>query len=55
MAVIWALIVGLTIWLAGWAFGFKAFDAFIPLILLLATAAAWQAIKPFIDRQLGRS
>ena len=55
MAVIWALIVGLTIWLTGWAFGFKAFDAFIPVFLLLSAAAGWRAFKPFVDRQLGRS
>ena len=48
-----ALTVGLVFWIAAWAFGIKAFDAF------LLTVALWSArrpsmSKPFVDQLLGR-
>jgi len=54
MVVIWALIVGLVIWVSAWALGFKSFDAFLILLLLVVGAIAFRAIKPFLDQQLGR-
>jgi hypothetical protein len=54
MAVLIALTVGLVWWLAAWAFGIKAFDAFMLTAALVVGAAAFQLVKPFLDRLLGR-
>jgi hypothetical protein len=54
MVVIWALIVGLVIWVSAWALGLKSFDAFLVLLLLVVGAITFRAIKPFLDQQLGR-
>jgi len=54
MAVLIALTVGLVWWIAAWAFGIKAFDAFLVTALLVVSAAAFQLVKPFIDKMLGR-
>ncbi len=54
MAVFWALVVGLTIWIAGWAFGIKAIDTFMITIALVVAAAAYQMAKPYLLDQLGR-
>ncbi len=52
--VFWALIIGLVFWLVGWAFGFKAFDAFLVTMLFLVIAISIRAVRPFLQRQLGR-
>jgi hypothetical protein len=49
-----ALTVGLVWWIAAWAFGIKAFDAFLVTMFLVVSAAAYTLMKPFIDRTLGR-
>jgi hypothetical protein len=54
MAVLVALTVGLVWWIAAWAFGIKAFDAFLLTSALVIGAAAVQIFKPYIDRMLGR-
>jgi hypothetical protein len=54
MAVLVALTVGLVWWIAAWAFGIKAFDAFLLTAFLVVSAAAFHMAKPFIDRMLGR-
>jgi hypothetical protein len=54
MAVLVALTVGLVWWIAAWAFGIKAFDAFLLTALLVVSAAAFHIVKPFLDRMLGR-
>ncbi len=54
MAVLVALTVGLVWWIAAWAFGVKAFDAFLLTALLVVSAAAFQIVKPFLDKMLGR-
>jgi uncharacterized membrane protein len=48
------LVVGLVWWLAAWAFGIKAFDAFLLTAALVVGAAAYVMVKPFLDRMLGR-
>ena len=53
IVVIWALIVGLVIWVSAWALGVQAFDAFLVLLLLVVGAIA-SGHKPFLDQQLGR-
>jgi hypothetical protein len=54
MVVLVALAVGLVWWITAWAFGIKAFDAFLLTAFLVVSAAAFQMAKPFIDRMLGR-
>jgi hypothetical protein len=49
-----ALTVGLVWWIAAWAFGIKAFDAFLVTMFLVVSAAAYMLIKPFLDQLLGR-
>jgi Na+/pantothenate symporter len=54
MAVLVALVVGLVWWITAWAFGIKAFDAFLLTAALVVSAAAFQMVKPFLDQLLGR-
>jgi uncharacterized membrane protein len=54
MAVLVALLVGLVWWITAWAFGIKAFDAFMLTVALVVSAAAFQMAKPFLDKMLGR-
>jgi hypothetical protein len=49
-----ALTVGLVWWISAWAFGVKAFDAFLVTAALVVGAAAFQMVKPFLDQLLGR-
>jgi hypothetical protein len=54
MAILVALVVGLVWWITAWAFGVKAFDAFMLTAALVVGAAAFEITKPFINRMLGR-
>jgi uncharacterized protein (DUF58 family) len=54
MAVLVALTIGLVWWIAAWAFGVKAFDAFLLTVFIVVCAATYQLIKPFVQRMLGR-
>ena len=54
MAVLVALTVGLVWWITAWAFGVKAFDAFLLTAALVVGAAAFTMAKPFLDQILGR-
>ena len=54
MAVLVALAVGLVWWITAWAFGIKAFDAFLLTAGLVVAAAAFEIAKPFLDQLLGR-
>ena len=47
-----ALVVGLVWWIAAWAFGIKAFDAFLLTVALVVGAAAYMIVKPFLDQML---
>jgi len=49
-----ALTIGLVWWIAAWAFGIKAFDAFMLTTFLVVAAAAYMLVKPFLDQMLGR-
>lgn len=55
MVVLWALLVGLVIWVSAWALGVKAFDSFLVLVALVVGAVTFRLVKPFLDQQLGRS
>ena len=54
MTVLVALTVGLVWWIAAWAFGIKAFDAFLLTAALVLGAAAYEITKPFVNQMLGR-
>lgn len=52
MIVLVALTTGLVIWIVAWAFGVKAFDAFLVTALLTFTATAVQFAMPFVQKIL---
>jgi hypothetical protein len=54
MSVLVALTVGLVWWITAWAFGIKAFDAFMLTAALVVGAAAARIVKPFLDQMLRR-
>jgi len=54
MIVLVALTVGLVWWIAAWAFGIGAFDAFLVTVALVVGAAAIMLVRPFLDQLLGR-
>jgi hypothetical protein len=54
MAVLVALTVGLVWWITAWAFGIKAFDAFLLTAALVVGAAAFEIVKPYVNQVLGR-
>jgi hypothetical protein len=54
MAVLVALAVGLVWWITAWAFGIKAFDAFLLTAAIVVGAAAYQIAKPYLNQILGR-
>lgn len=54
MGVIIALTVGLVFWLAAWAFGMKAFDAFMVTVALTVIAATARIAAPFVNQLRGR-
>ncbi len=52
MIVLVSITVGLVVWLTAWAFGVKAFDAFLFTALLGFVAAAVQMALPFVKQIL---
>ncbi len=52
MIVLVTFTIGLVIWLVLWAFGIKAFDAFLITGAMTIGAAAVQISKPYIDQIL---
>ena len=54
MIVYVTLVIGLVWWIAAWAFGIKAFDAFLLTAAMVVGAAAYVIVKPFVDRVMGR-
>ncbi len=55
MIVLVTLTIGLVVWIVAWAFGIKAFDAFLFTAIITAMAAGAQIAKPYVDRMLRRS
>jgi hypothetical protein len=49
-----ALTVGLVFWIAAWAFGIKAFDAFLVTIAVTLGAATARIAAPYVNQLLGR-
>jgi hypothetical protein len=54
VSVLVALTVGLVFWIAAWAFGIKAFDAFLVTIAVTLGAATARLMAPFVNQLLGR-
>jgi hypothetical protein len=54
MIVLVTLTLGLIWWVAAWAFGIKAFDAFLLTAAMVVGAAAYVIVKPFLDQLMGR-
>ena len=54
MVVLVALTVGLVFWVTAWAFGIKAFDAFLLTVLLVVSAAACGDDQALRGQLLGR-
>jgi hypothetical protein len=54
VGVLVALTVGLVFWITAWAFGIKAFDAFLVTIALTVTAATARLVAPFVRQLMGR-
>jgi hypothetical protein len=52
MIVLVTLTVGLVVWVTAWAFGIKAFDAFLFTALIALVAAAVQIALPFVKSVL---
>lgn len=50
MIVLVTLTFGLVVWLVAWAFGIKAFDAFLFTGLVVLLAAAVQITLPFVKQ-----
>jgi uncharacterized membrane protein len=48
------LVIGLVWWITAWAFGIKAFDAFLLTVVMVVGAATYTIVKPFLDQLLGR-
>jgi hypothetical protein len=54
MAVLVTLTVGLVWWIVAWAFGIKAFDAFLLTVAMTLAAYTVVAVKPYVNQMLGR-
>ena len=54
MSVYVTLTVGLVWWITAWAFGIKAFDAFLLTAIMVVVAAAARIVKPHMDQVLRR-
>jgi hypothetical protein len=54
MTILVALTVGLVWWIVAWAFGIKAFDAFLLTVALVVVAFTYELVKPYIEQLLGR-
>jgi hypothetical protein len=54
VGVLLALTVGLVFWITAWAFGIKAFDAFLVTAALTVGAATVRIAAPFVKQFMGR-
>jgi hypothetical protein len=52
MIVLVTLTVGLVIWIVAWAFGIKAFDAFMFTAFITFVAAGVKIAQPFVKQTL---
>ena len=54
MPLLVTLTVGLVWWIAAWALGIKAFDAFLLTVLMVVVAATARIYAPFLRQLLGK-
>jgi hypothetical protein len=55
IAIGWATLATLVLWVVMWTFGVKALDSFLlGIFVFLLPATAWWFAKPWLLRQLGR-
>ena len=54
MALLVTLTVGLVWWIAAWALGIKAFDAFMLTTFMVVIAATARIYAPFVRQLLGK-
>jgi hypothetical protein len=54
MAVLVTFTIGLVWWVSAWAFGIKAFDAFLLTVFITVVAATFVIVKPYLDQLLRR-
>lgn len=54
MGVLVTFTVGMAIWIVGYSFGVKSFDAFMVTIALTVIAITVRAARPLIDQVLNR-
>ena len=54
MAVLVTFTIGLIWWVSAWAFGIKAFDAFLLTVFMTVVAATFVIVKPYLDQLLRR-
>jgi hypothetical protein len=54
MAILVAFTIGLIWWVCAWAFGIKAFDAFLLTVFITVVAATFVIVKPYLDQLLRR-
>ena len=54
MAVLVTFTIGLIWWITAWAFGIKAFDAFLLTVFITLVAATYVIVKPHLDHLLRR-
>ncbi len=54
MQVIVTLTAALVLWIVAWAFGIKAFDAFLAVLAIVLVSFTARLLSPFVRQQLGR-
>jgi hypothetical protein len=54
MAILVTFTIGLIWWVCAWAFGIKAFDAFLLTVFITVVAATFVIVKPYLDQLLRR-
>ena len=54
MSILVTLTVGLVWWIAAWAFGIKAFDAFLLTVFMVVVAATARIYAPYLRQFLGK-
>jgi hypothetical protein len=54
MAILVTFTIGLIWWVCAWAFGIKAFDAFLLTVFITVVAATYVIVKPYLDKLLRR-
>ncbi|MBA2504667.1 MAG: hypothetical protein H0V29_01830 [Thermoleophilaceae bacterium] len=55
MAGLFAITLGLGIWIIGWTFGLKSFDVFMLAVAIAVGVAAVHITAPFIGQMLGKT